>query len=480
MICEHTSLLSGRRRNNRGQDNDGEGNSSPDSPANANNGEETPLSEEELQAKKDEEIRQYKQEQFRDVLHSYAERMATIVEDELSDAHHVHADTTNSGIGSSQLNFGQVVGLPQRIEHSANHYNSHQKPSQIKPHAELPKWATPNTLKGWIEANYGIENTHQLMAHVLLQKSEMEQIDTFQSFLHWFRNNFPYFHDQCDSCGAACKDDPNPQFNDDVEAKKEGGDGLVHNVECDEQQAGEGEENEDDFSFLGYVHPTHAERLGNASRTELYRCRTCSSYTRFPRYNKALWVTSTQRGRCGEYSMLLYRMLRVLGYDKVRWVVDWADHVWAEVWLGDGVHSEKHAGGGRWVHLDPCEAAVDNPLLYESWGKNQTYIVAFHDPFYMRSNKGIDSVVDRTRGTMPHDIGRTEHHELRDTTGTHCFPPVEDITKQYTSDEVHVIEERRGVADEPVIEAIEEVSKAMVTLLEELIRPNGDKYEQWK
>jgi len=46
--------------------------------------------------------------------------------------------------------------------------------------------------------------------------------------------------------------------------------------------------------------------------------------------------------------------------------VDWADHLWAEVRID-----------GQWVHLDPCEAAVDEPLLYQSWGKNQTYIFAF-------------------------------------------------------------------------------------------------------
>ena len=30
----------------------------------------------------------------------------------------------------------------------------------------------------------------------------------------------------------------------------------------------------------------------------------------------------------------------------------------------------------KWVHVDPCEASVAEPLLYEGWGKNQTYIFA--------------------------------------------------------------------------------------------------------
>jgi peptide-N4-(N-acetyl-beta-glucosaminyl)asparagine amidase len=45
----------------------------------------------------------------------------------------------------------------------------------------------------------------------------------------------------------------------------------------------------------------------------------------------------------------------------------WQDHVWVEVELPSK----------GWVHMDPCEAAVDEPLLYQSWGKNQTYILAF-------------------------------------------------------------------------------------------------------
>ena len=32
---------------------------------------------------------------------------------------------------------------------------------------------------------------------------------------------------------------------------------------------------------------------------------------------------------------------------------------------------------GSWVHIDPCEAAVNEPLIYESWGKKPTYVLAY-------------------------------------------------------------------------------------------------------
>ena len=455
LICEHTNILNGRRRRTP-LDGESLGEDSKE-------GDEK-LTKEQLQAKKVKETRQYKTEQFRDTLNSYAERLTSIVEDELSDVHFHPPSTSEVVVSSDQdkrlpFNFGQIVDLPKRTSTHQTTQTQHQQ------HQTLPQWQTTNGLKGWIEDQYGINNTRQLMANILLTKSEKEQLQTFQTFLDWFRNNFPYFHDQCDSCGAPCKDDPQPRNVDDMVEKDTRAEGS-NNIE--EQQTNglvvdqqEQEEDEDDFSFLGYVYPTPSEKLGNASRTELYQCRTCSSYTRFPRYNKALWVTSTQRGRCGEYSMLLYRMLRVLGYDNVRWVVDWADHVWAEVWLGGISDNGSNSSGGRWVHLDPCEAAVDNPLLYESWGKNQTYIVAFHDPFYKTTSSSDSMEGDRipvaTASRIP---------EQNDD--TYRFPPVEDVTRHYTSDKAHVIEERRGITEELVAETIDKVSKNMVHLLDSL------------
>ena len=156
--------------------------------------------------------------------------------------------------------------------------------------------------------------------------------------------------------------------------------------------------------------------------------------------------------------------------------MDWANHVWAEVWLGNGVYGNSEKG--RRVHLYPCKAEVDNLLLYESWGKNQMYIIEFHDLLYSSfGNKATCSFASLTNSIveiMPSILGvswpsarsfpRLMEHK-KEIGANHCFHPVEDMTHQYTSDEVHVIEERRGISEEPVTEAITKVSRHMVQLL---------------
>lgn len=226
---------------------------------------------------------------------------------------------------------------------------------------------TKDSLKDWLFREYGNNETNQLSASSFQQQSQAEQIRILQHFLDWFRSQFPYYYDRCNACGSSYKEEPQKE-----------------------------EDENDEGSFLGYVLPSEDELSGKSGRTELYQCHKCQAFTRFPRFNKAQAVLDNYRGRCGEYSMLLYRMLSSLGHE-ARWIVDWADHVWAEILLD----------GDKWIHLDPCEAAVDKPLLYEEWGKQQTYVIGFYAPNKLQ------------------------------------YPVIEDLTNKYTSDDKEVIDKRR-------------------------------------
>jgi len=239
----------------------------------------------------------------------------------------------------------------------------------------------------WLQSSYSNASLLELESFQAL--SERRQLDELKTFLEWFRNQFPYFHDRCLHCGVSVKEENARRAEETTENPKE-----------------------DDQSFVGFVFPNATERIGKASRTELYLCPSCGEFTRFARYNSAMHVVDQRRGRCGEYSVLLYQMLRVLGHE-ARWVVDWADHVWAEISM------TRLDGRTRWVHLDPCEASVDENLLYQGWGKKQTYILSFYTP-----------------------------------NGQADVAAIEDVTEFYTDDKWKAIKKRREDPETQVLEAI--------------------------
>lgn len=187
-----------------------------------------------------------------------------------------------------------------------------------------------------------------------------------QGFLDWFRSVFPYYYDNCVACGRFSRE--------------------IHRA------------------FLGASHPSGAEAsAGRASKCEFFHCPECGSVTRFPRFNAAGPICENRRGRCGEYSLLLFRMLRVLGHAGVRYVVDCDNgHVWVEVRQDATDDGGDRDGGGanatgaknwRWMHLDPCEAAVDKKLLYQEWGRNIKSVFAFYAPPPGESNQPAESSI---------------------------------------------------------------------------------------
>ena len=119
----------------------------------------------------------------------------------------------------------------------------------------------------------------------------------------------------------------------------------------------------------GQVAPSPEETtVGWASRTELYECNDCKQITRFPRYNNPSKLMTSRTGRCGEFANAFCLVCRSLGFD-ARYVLDFTDHVWVEVWI---------PSLNRFVHADPCERALDTPLMYETgWNKKLTHVLSF-------------------------------------------------------------------------------------------------------
>lgn len=206
---------------------------------------------------------------------------------------------------------------------------------------------------------------YQFQSH----RSGTESLSILKNLSIWFRDEFPYYYHTCGYCG-------HKQQN----------------------------------QYLGTVYSTKEERDYQSARTELYVCSSCGEVTRFARFNDMRKVLLTRWGRCGEYSVLMLLFLRVLGY-QARWVVDRDDHVWAEALIE-----------GNWIHIDPCEAAVNEPFIYQGWGKNQTYIFAF------------------------------------------TSDNVEDVTFNYTTNVTAVVQRRldEGITSQQLDELIQQVKKTLI------------------
>ena len=355
---------------------------------------------------------------FTDLLHLYCERLVAVLEDELNDEkkdlHEI--PTTNTNKQQHDPRRMWLTSGPSLLTTSSTSV-------QVAPQK------TSSALLSWLEEHYGSEATKSLMAQNLHSLPEAQQLATFKHFLEWFRSYFPYYYDRCGVCGASIKEDlaahplPTPTT---TEANEE-----------DEETSPQGPQQQ---TFVGYIYPGRDELEGKASRTELYQCHKCHEFTRFPRFNSAWHVMESRRGRCGEYSMLLFRFLRVLGHE-ARWVVDWADHVWAEVFVYKNGHdAETRDPAGRWVHLDPCEAAVDENLIYQGWGKKQTYIVAFYAP-------------NQRHGSL----------DVPSSSILHEFPLIEDVTSTYTSDDASTIQQRRDESPEQVRTSVEQALEHLQT-----------------
>jgi transglutaminase-like putative cysteine protease len=99
------------------------------------------------------------------------------------------------------------------------------------------------------------------------------------------------------------------------------------------------------------------------------------------RHNDPREILAYGKGRCGEFS-ILFTSLCLAHKHRARLILDMSDHVWTEVW-----NSRKK----RWVHVDPSEKRIDDPLMYErDWKKNLREVYAFE-------NGRIENVTEQYR-----------------------------------------------------------------------------------
>ncbi|MEM2971423.1 MAG: transglutaminase-like domain-containing protein [Candidatus Bathyarchaeia archaeon] len=95
-----------------------------------------------------------------------------------------------------------------------------------------------------------------------------------------------------------------------------------------------------------------------------------------PRAELPIQIIHQSKGRCGEFALLYNGLLLAKGY-KSRLVIDYStlkdktkkaagDHVWVEIFINN-----------HWVHVDPTEKRIDQPLMYATeWNKDVNLVYA--------------------------------------------------------------------------------------------------------
>ncbi|KAK2995964.1 hypothetical protein RJ640_026003 [Escallonia rubra] len=154
-------------------------------------------------------------------------------------------------------------------------------------------------------------------------------------------------------------------------------------------------------------------------------CNSCSSITRFPRYNDPLKLLETRKGRCGEWANCFTLYCRAFGYES-RLIMDFTDHIWTECFL---------PLLGRWMHLDPCEGIYDKPLLYEKgWNKSLNYVIAI----------AKDGVYDVTRRYTRkwHEVLSRRDLTTEPALSTFLSNLTKDCRKKFSTQELSALEER--------------------------------------
>jgi hypothetical protein len=58
-------------------------------------------------------------------------------------------------------------------------------------------------LKDWLFLEYGKNETNQMLATAFQRRGREEQYRILTHFLEWFRSQYPYYYDRCDSCGSS-------------------------------------------------------------------------------------------------------------------------------------------------------------------------------------------------------------------------------------------------------------------------------------